>query len=74
MGTGQCGATQTASLNEARLEALLTLSQMTEASLQEITDFALEQGVLLTRSKIGYLSFVNEDETVLTMHPGPATP
>jgi signal transduction histidine kinase len=68
MGTGQCGATQTASLNEARLEALLTLSQMTEASLQEITDFALEQGVLLTRSKIGYLSFVNEDETVLTMH------
>lgn len=68
MGTGQCGVSQTASLNEARLEALLTLSQMTEAPLQQITDFALEQGVLLTRSKIGYLSFVNEDETVLTMH------
>lgn len=64
----QCGMDQTASLNEARLEALLKLSQMTEASLQEITDFALEQGVLLTRSKIGYLAFANEDETVLTMH------
>jgi signal transduction histidine kinase len=64
----QCGLDQTASLNEARLEALLRLSQMTEASLQEITDFALEQGVLLTRSKIGYLAFANEDETVLTMH------
>ncbi len=55
-------------LNEARLEAVLQLSHMTEASLKEITDFALEQAVALTRSKIGYLAFMNEDETVLTMH------
>jgi two-component system, OmpR family, phosphate regulon sensor histidine kinase PhoR len=55
-------------LNEARLEALLKLSQMTEAPLQEITDFSLEQAVLLTKSQIGYLAFMNEDETVLTMH------
>ena len=55
-------------LNEARLEAVLQLSHMTEASLQEITDFALEQAVALTKSKIGYLAFMNEDETVLTMH------
>jgi PAS domain S-box-containing protein len=55
-------------LNEARLEALLRLSHMTEASLKQITDFALEQGVALTRSKIGYLAFMNENETVLTMH------
>ena len=33
----------------------------------EITDFALEEGVRLTKSKIGYLAFMNEDETVLTM-------
>jgi PAS domain S-box-containing protein len=57
-----------ARLNEARLEALLKLSQMTEASLQEITDFSLEQAVLLTTSQIGYLAFMNEEETVLTMH------
>jgi signal transduction histidine kinase len=56
------------SLNEARLEALLALSQMAEASLQEITDFALEQAVLLTRSQLGYLAFVNREQTVLTMH------
>ena len=55
-------------LDDARLEALLKLGQMTQASLQEITNFVLEQGVALTRSTIGYLAFTNEDETVLTMH------
>ncbi len=55
-------------LNEARLEAVLQLSHMTEASLKEITDFALDQAVALTESKIGYVAFMNEDETVLTMH------
>ncbi len=55
-------------LNERRLEALLQLSHMSEASLREIADFALEEGVALTRSKIGYIAFMNEDETVLTMY------
>ncbi len=55
-------------LDESRLEALLEFSQMSGASLNEITDFALEQAVMLTKSKIGYLAFVNENETVLTMH------
>jgi signal transduction histidine kinase len=47
---------------------LLTLGEMGEASLQEITDFAMEEGVKLTKSTIGYIAFTNEDETVLTMH------
>jgi PAS domain S-box-containing protein len=55
-------------LNEARLEAVLQLNHMTGAPLQEITDFALEQAVALTRSKIGYLAFMDEKETALTMH------
>ncbi len=55
-------------LERARLEALLHLGQMTTASTQEITDFALEAAVRLTGSKIGYLAFMNEDETVLTMY------
>lgn len=54
-------------LDESRLEALWQLSQMAKATLKEITDFALEEGVRLTKSRIGYLAFVNEDETVLTM-------
>jgi PAS domain S-box-containing protein len=55
-------------LEESRLEALLKLNQMAEASLQDITDFVLEETVRLTKSKIGYLAFLNEDETVMTMH------
>ena len=54
-------------LDESRLEAVWRLSQMTGATLKEITDFALEEGVRLTKSQIGYLAFMNEDETVLTM-------
>ena len=51
-----------------RVQVLLDLNQMTEASFQEITDFALEEAVRVTRSTIGYLAFLSEDETVLTMH------
>jgi PAS domain S-box-containing protein len=55
-------------LNAQRMQALLQLGQMTETTLKEVTDFALEQAVALTKSKIGYLAFLNTDESVLTMH------
>jgi PAS domain S-box-containing protein len=55
-------------LNTFRIEALLKLNQMAKSDLKEITDFALEQAVELTQSKIGYLAFLNEDESVMTMH------
>jgi PAS domain S-box-containing protein len=55
-------------LDESRLETLLQLNQMTEASFQKITEFALEEAVRLTESQIGYLAFMNADETLLTMH------
>lgn len=55
-------------LDETRLEALLDLNLMTEASVKEITHFAMEEAVRLTRSTLGYLAFVNESETVMTMH------
>ena len=55
-------------LNESRLEAVLRLHQMSRASLQEITDFTLEAAVSLTGSTLGYLAFLNDDESVLTMH------
>jgi PAS domain S-box-containing protein len=61
-------AQKTAALNTQRVEALLHLNQMTDATLHEITDFALEEAVRLTQSTIGYLAFLNEDESVLTMH------
>jgi len=55
-------------LNAERVCALLALNQMIDAELRQITDFALEEGVRLTRSRIGYLAFLNDEETVLTMH------
>jgi len=55
-------------LDDQRTEALLHLNQMTHASQQEIASFALEEAVRLTKSGIGYLAFVNEDESVLTMY------
>lgn len=52
-------------LNEARLETLVTLNQMTESSLETIVRFALEEAVRLTRSDIGYLAFVDSTETAI---------
>gem|GEM_PF-1020867 len=65
--TGKTRAQEALRLNTERMETLLRLNQMREASLEAIMDFALEAAVRLTRSEIGYLSFTNEDETVLTM-------
>jgi len=55
-------------IDDQRMEALLQLNQMTHASLQEIASFAMEEAVRLTQSRIGYLAFTNEDESVLTMY------
>ncbi|NTV54063.1 MAG: PAS domain S-box protein, partial [Syntrophaceae bacterium] len=54
-------------LDDERLEVLLALNNMTGASERELTHFAMEAAVRLTNSTIGYVAFLNEDETVLTM-------
>ena len=58
-------------LNELHAHALLQLHEMAEQPMQMVIDFALEKAIELTRSKIGYLAFVNPDETLLTMHSWP---
>lgn len=55
-------------LDESRLETLLTLTGMSERPVNEIIGYAMEEGVRLTESSLGYVAFLNEDETVLTMH------
>lgn len=55
-------------LDDSRLQALLELSQMTHASVQELSVFAMEEGVRLTGSTVGYVAFVTDDEQTLTMH------
>ncbi|UCC75324.1 MAG: GAF domain-containing protein [Anaerolineales bacterium] len=55
-------------LNESRLDALLNLSQMTQVPLQQVADFVLEQIVRLTKSKVGFLVFVDEGGSMMTTH------
>ena len=49
-----------AEANNAFLQSLLTLSQMSEASDQEVKEYTLEAAVQLTKSRIGYLHFIRE--------------
>jgi len=46
-------------LNEERLDALLKLSEMRDATEDELAHYAIDECVRLTGSKIGYLHFVN---------------
>jgi two-component sensor histidine kinase/DNA-binding response OmpR family regulator len=48
--------------NEARFSALYQLSQMTGAPEKEIIEFALEEGVRLTGSEIGYIHFLTGEK------------
>jgi PAS domain S-box-containing protein len=54
--------------DESRFKALVKMSQMVSAHAQDITTFAMDEGVQLTKSKFGYVAFVDEDESLLTMH------
>ncbi|MHA1452494.1 MAG: hybrid sensor histidine kinase/response regulator, partial [Promethearchaeota archaeon] len=54
-------------LNERRLEALLKLNQMTEEPEDQIYDFVLKEGVGITRSESGFISFVNREGKMKTM-------
>ncbi|HBG69336.1 MAG: hypothetical protein A2W93_16225 [Bacteroidetes bacterium GWF2_43_63] len=61
-------AEQLRDVNTRRTLALLKLSEMINAPLNEITNFVLEEVINLTGSKLGYLAFLNENEGILTMH------
>ncbi|WP_300673726.1 transporter substrate-binding domain-containing protein [Desulfoluna sp.] len=54
--------------NEKRLEALLQLNQMTDASLDEIMAFAVQEAVKLTRSRFGYLAFADSTGWLFTLN------
>ncbi len=55
-------------LDESRMAALLHLNQMTSKPVPEITTFALEEAVRLTKSTIGYVALLSENESVMTIH------
>jgi signal transduction histidine kinase/CheY-like chemotaxis protein/HAMP domain-containing protein len=53
-------------LNAERLDTLVKLNQMTEATRHDLMNFAFESAVRLSRSKFGFLGFLNEDESIVT--------
>jgi PAS domain S-box-containing protein len=55
-------------LEGTRLDALVRMYEMSEASVAEMGEFILERGIVLTGSKIGFVGFLNEDESVYTLH------
>lgn len=55
-------------VNQMRLEAQLKLHTMISSSITEITDFTLEEAIKMTESELGYLAFLNYDESILIMH------
>lgn len=61
-------AEQARDLEELRLKKLLELGHMTDQSTKTLTTFAVEEAIHLTQSEMGYLAFLNEDASRLTMH------
>jgi PAS domain S-box-containing protein len=66
--TEQKKAEEIHKLDESRLEALVRINQMDDASPKNITIHTMEEAVRLTQSSVGYIAFVNEDETKMTMY------
>jgi len=55
-------------LDEVRLQALVELNDIAEAPFQQVADFALDEAIKVTQSELGFLGFMNDDESVQTIH------
>jgi PAS domain-containing protein len=55
-------------LNEARLASLLRISQFPPTSIQELLDYALDEAIALTGSRIGYIYFYDETTQQFTLN------
>ncbi len=53
--------------NEERLSALLHLGQQEWQSEKELIEFALEEAVRLTNSKVGYFHFLSDDQQTIEL-------
>ena len=61
-------AVSAAMRNKERLESLVKIAQNRTENTQELLDFALEEAIRLTRSKIGYIYFYNEEKKEFTLN------
>ena len=59
---------ETIKMNEVRLESLLKISQHHTESEKELLDYALNEAITLTGSKIGYIYFYDEIKQEFTLN------
>lgn len=52
-------------MNEERLKIILNLNKFANKSDSEILSYALEQSIKITKSQIGFIGIVSEDESVV---------
>lgn len=62
------GLVENIKLNEMRLTALLNLYEKQGLPVKEVCDFVLEASLPLTGSDIGFMGFINDDESLMTIH------
>ena len=55
-------------LNQLRLESLANIFQFQAANQQELLDYALEQALSLTDSRIGYICYYDEEKQEFTIN------
>lgn len=66
--TGRKHAEQLRELEKDRLHASLQLGRMSDADDKAVLDFALEAGIRLTGSRYGFVGWINEDASSITIH------
>ena len=54
--------------NEIFIESLIKISQYNANTIQEFLDYALDEVIKLTRSKIGYIYFYDENKEEFTLN------
>ncbi len=54
--------------DEARLEGLLRIAQHPVVGIQELLDYALEEAIQLTESRIGYIYYYSEEKQEFTLN------
>ncbi len=62
------GLLENVKLNEMRQAAMLKLYEMHELPDKEVCNFVLETSLPLTGSEIGFMGFLNDDESQMTIH------
>ncbi len=66
--TVQKNAQDNIKLNEMRMAALLQLYEMQDLPIREVCNFVLESSLPLTGSAIGFMGFINDHESQMTIH------